>query len=302
MEQKIIITRGLPASGKSTWAKTTVANNPDKINRVNKDDLRTMLNSSKFSKNNEKYIIQLRNQIILSTLDSGKDIIVDDTNLNPIHIEDITNLVKDRINVKIEIKDFDTDFDTCVLRDSQRPNPVGYQVILDMAKKWIKKPRMQNEYRQHDINKQNCIICDLDGTLAIIGDRSPYDASNCHIVDDINIAVRDLLQSYFNASPIKLHKIFFLSGRDEKYRESTEKFLQKYFATNDEVKLLDFSELYMRPNGDSRKDSIIKKELFEKYIEPDNNVLFWLDDRNQVVDMVRKELRIPCFQVNYGDF
>ena len=58
----------------------------------------------------------------------------------------------------------------------------------------------------------------------------------------------------------------------------------------------------MRASGDTRKDSIVKKELYEKHIKNKYYVSFWLDDRNQVVDMVRKELGLLCLQVYYGDF
>jgi hypothetical protein len=58
----------------------------------------------------------------------------------------------------------------------------------------------------------------------------------------------------------------------------------------------------MRAPKDQRKDSIVKKELFEESVRNNYNILFALDDRNQVVDMWRKELGIKCLQVNYGDF
>ena len=42
-KNKVILTVGLPASGKSTWAKEQVSQNPGQYKRVNKDDLRAML-------------------------------------------------------------------------------------------------------------------------------------------------------------------------------------------------------------------------------------------------------------------
>ena len=49
---KLIMTKGLPASGKSTWAKQYLDDNPG-TKRVNKDDLRAMLDNGKWSKRNE---------------------------------------------------------------------------------------------------------------------------------------------------------------------------------------------------------------------------------------------------------
>ena len=57
----------------------------------------------------------------------------------------------------------------------------------------------------------------------------------------------------------------------------------------------------MRKNGDSRRDSIVKEEIFWNDIEPKYNVLAVFDDRDQVVKMWR-ELGIKCFQCEYGNF
>ena len=54
--------------------------------------------------------------------------------------------------------------------------------------------------------------------------------------------------------------------------------------------------------GDRRKDSIVKRQMYERAVANTFDVLFVLDDRNQVVDMWRKELGLPRFQVDYGDF
>ena len=40
--KKIILTRGIPASGKSTWAKQKALKNPEHSVRINRDDLRNM--------------------------------------------------------------------------------------------------------------------------------------------------------------------------------------------------------------------------------------------------------------------
>ena len=58
----------------------------------------------------------------------------------------------------------------------------------------------------------------------------------------------------------------------------------------------------MLKTGDVRKDSIVKKELYQAHVEGQFFVQFVLDDRNQVVDLWRLELGLPCLQVNYGDF
>ena len=79
--KKVYLTKGLPGSGKSTWAKEMVSKNPNSYKRVNKDDLRAMLDNGKHSEDAEKFILNVRDSIILLALENGKHVIVDDTNL-----------------------------------------------------------------------------------------------------------------------------------------------------------------------------------------------------------------------------
>ena len=65
---------------------------------------------------------------------------------------------------------------------------------------------------------------------------------------------------------------------------------------------IDYDAFYMRKDDDNRKDALVKKEMYVKYLSKNFNIEFILDDRDQVVDMWRNELNLKCFQVNYGDF
>ena len=141
--------------------------------------------------------------------------------------------------------------------------------------------------------KKKAIICDLDGTLALLNGRSPYDASRAE-EDLLNDPVANLIEVYAHQ---KLHDIdlILMSGRDDVYRPQTERWLKKHNITH-------YKALYMRKAGDKRKDSIVKRELYEKHVKDTYDVLFVLDDRDQVVEMWRKELGLTCLQVEYGDF
>src|SRR5690349_4678630 len=115
---KILILKGLPASGKSTYAKSVVEKNAGIWKRVNKDDLRAMLDGGYWSKSNEKFVLKVRNAIILEALDNDRNVIVDDTNLDPKHEMDIRALVEKFIKLKwkevdIEVKMFDTPLLEC---------------------------------------------------------------------------------------------------------------------------------------------------------------------------------------------
>ena len=76
--------------------------------------------------------------------------------------------------------------------------------------------------------------------------------------------------------------------------EQTIKWLTKY--------KIPYHDLLMRKTKDGRKDSVIKKEIVDEHIKGKYFVRFVLDDRDQVVDMWRKEMGYACLQVNYGDF
>ncbi len=137
----------------------------------------------------------------------------------------------------------------------------------------------------------SAIICDLDGTLSLFEKkkhRGPYDASKAD-EDDVNEAVLATLFAMMSQD----FKIIFMSGREDKFRPQTDTFLKKHN--------LDNLPLYMRRSGDTRKDWIVKGELLEAHIRGKYNVLFCLDDRDQVVKFYR-ELGLTVFQVNFGNF
>jgi len=279
--KKVYMTLGLPASGKTTWAKAKVDKKPNMIKRINKDDLRAMLDNSYWSKGNEKFVLEVRDSLIMAALDNGKHVIVDDTNLHPKHEIRIRELVKGL--AEVEIVDFrHVTPEVCIERDRQRPNSVGEKVIRQMYMQFIAPPKPQPLY---DPSRPDIIICDLDGTLALLNGRSPYDASTCE-QDLVNEPVRSILQR-------SEHKVILVSGREARYKPQTQAWLAKHN--------IEFLELHMRPTGDSRQDSIVKCEIYEGLILPTYNVMYVLDDRDQVVDMWRSQ-GLTCLQVNYGDF
>lgn len=136
------------------------------------------------------------------------------------------------------------------------------------------------------------IICDLDGTLALIGDRNPFNPTTVEN-DVLNKSVANVIEVYSHQKLFDV-QIIFVTGRYEKYRQQTENWLQKHNFSN--------YLLFMRQNQDSRKDMVYKKEVYIKNIQGKFEVLFVLEDRDQMVRMWREELRLPCFQVEYGDF
>ena len=143
--KKIILTRGIPASGKSTWAKQEVLKDPEHSIRINRDDLRNM--SGKYwVPTREHYIEACKGIILISAMNFQFDtIIIDGMNLNPKEsgklkgeiamVNDAFKSGQDKYVVKI--KDFtDVPLDVCLERDSKRENPIGENVIRGIFNKY----------------------------------------------------------------------------------------------------------------------------------------------------------------------
>lgn len=278
---KLLMLKGLPGSGKSTWAKKFVADNHGWV-RVNKDSIRSMM---VYRVKDEKLVIKFRDNLIIAAFFEGKSVVVDDTNFHPKHEKRLKELAQ-AYNAKFEVKAFDTPIDDCIKNDLNRPESVGERVIRQMHEQFI-RPAIRARYQQ-DVTLPKAVICDLDGTLAHASHRDVYDASKCDD-DDIDEVVQGILFKYMDAG----HTILFTSGRDAMYRPQTETFLLRAGMGN--------YKLFMRPDGDRRKDHVVKLELFEQNIYGKYFVEFVLDDRQRVVDMWR-DIGLKVLQVADGNF
>ncbi len=282
--KKVLILQGLPASGKSQFAKELLLANPGRWVRTNKDLLREMAHASYWSKGNEKFIRSLRNTTILMALEAGKHVVVDDTNFGK-NIAQITELVKGKAKVIIDDSFLKVPVEECIRRDLLRPKSVGKDVIMSMYNQFVRS--QITEPIVHNPDLPNAIIVDMDGTLAIMGDRSPFDVSRCDL-DLPNPPVLETVRKWQDSETI-----IIMSGRTDDGKAKTESWLREYG--------IKYQHIYMRATGDMRKDSIIKQELYQTHVRDKYNILFILDDRQQVVDMWRG-LGLTVFQVAEGNF
>lgn len=300
---KIIMTKGLPASGKTTWAKEQVKKGNGRVKRVNKDDLRAMIDAGQWSKKNEEVILEVRDMLIRHFLVRGYDVIVDDTNLAPKHQEKLAEIAEG-FQVMLEEEDFtDVSLSECLRRDSERANSVGEQVIRTMYNSFIKKKGHVAQYVKPPYSEDlpNCIIVDIDGTVAHMNARSPYDYTQVH-TDIVDETVANIVRRYAQRdimAEIPDTYVIIVSGRDDTCRRETEEWLK--------ANQIPYDEFYMRDHtlvdekGNKLDDTIIKKDIYEQYIKPRYNVRFVLDDRDRVVKMWREQ-GLKVLQVAEGNF
>ena len=138
--KKIILTRGIQGSGKTTFAKQWVLEDPEHRVRFNNDDIRNMLGKY-WVPSREGVVSALKKEFLYSSMNYGYDIVVDNMNLNPKEGKYFQDLVDSWNNPKgiiptvvraiyeVEFKDFKTPLDVCIERDSKRENPIGAGVI-----------------------------------------------------------------------------------------------------------------------------------------------------------------------------
>lgn len=150
---------------------------------------------------------------------------------------------------------------------------------------------LKAEYiKEHFLHEgDEVIIFDVDGTLAHMDDlRGPFEWHKV-ATDRVDETVKRMFQMHRKHGD----KIIVLSGRDGECYVETEKWLLENGLRPD--------ALFMRGKKDNRKDSIIKREIYDNEIKDKYKVVVIYDDRNQVVEMWRS-LGLKVFQVAEGNF
>lgn len=271
---EFVMMKGLPGSGKSTRAAGMIAKwRQDGLaaTRVNRDLLREM-DFSDYGGRGEKRIIATRDNLLSRALDGLHCVVSDDTNLNPKN-EAFFRQLASGYGAKFSVEDLTSvPLEECIQRDFKRDKRVGHKVIIDMWRKYLMPaPRVD----ERDL--PSCVIVDIDGTIARMGNhRGPFDEHLVHLdkpMDNVIIAIGAIFDK-------KDTDVIFVSGRTDSCLEATKKWLKYYvdfFSQN--------TPLFMRASGDSRCDTIVKREIFEQNIDPFYRVEAIFDDRPKVIRM-----------------
>lgn len=274
---KAVITVGISASGKTYWASQ------QKAVDVNRDWIRFNViapgsdwGSYKFNKAKENEVTKIQEQMVMDAHSKGQDVIISDTNLNPNTRSKWETLLTE-LGYDVEIKEFPITLEQAYKRDSLRSNGVGLLVIYSQYQKWL-------EYKGRktyvpDESKPKAILFDIDGTLAQMEGRSPF-AWDKVGTDSVKEIIKAMAIGYDRQG----YLIICVSGRDGVCYDETQLWLHRNEIPH--------WYLFMREEGDMRKDTIIKEEIFWNKIANDYNVVGVVDDRPSVVRMWH-ELKIP---------
>ena len=295
------MTRGLPGSGKTAWAVTQVRDRPGRVVRVQDSELRRMLvDGQAVDWADEHRLTLARDAYVGALLHQEFDVVVDDVNLDPRTGRRLAELAGRR-GAAFAVQDFtDVPLADCVAADAANPDGVGAAVVTRLWEDHLAgrelplpvpsaRPEATGTPYRPDPGTPKAVLVDIDGTVALLGTRSPYqedlvdrDSPNPHVIT----AVRALAAGG--------NRIVFCSGRSELARAATSAWLERNVGVA-------YDALLLRPAGDRRRDATVKLELFDAQVRHAYDIVCVLEDRASVVRAWR-EIGLTVLQVAEGDF
>lgn len=274
---KAVITVGISASGKTYWAsqQNAVDINRDWI-RFNVIAPGSDWGTYKFNKAKENEVTKIQEQLVMDAHGKGQDVIISDTNINPNTRNKWITLLTE-LGYEVDVKEFPITLEQAYKRDSLRANGVGQNVIYSQYQKWLEYKGRKTYTPDHSLDK--AVIFDIDGTLAQMNGRNPFDWGKVG-TDDPRMFIVEMVRFYKHLK----YDIIIVSGRDGVCKDLTEEWLGRH--------MVPFDKFFIRPEGDTRKDTVVKEEIFWNDIAEHYNVVGVVDDRPSVVRMWH-ELKIP---------
>lgn len=286
---KIIMMTGLPASGKSTRAEEIMIESGNTV-RLNKDLIRKMLHFGKFTGKNEGMTNDAEKNLVKYFINEGKNVIIDDTNMGERYLERWSSL-SIQMGASFEVISITTPLEECIIRDKNRDETVGKEVIINMAR----RAGTQEAFAEKEI------IVDLDGTLCNTDHRLHFVKNIREGIDECRLGNCDVAvihthkkdwKSFFSAldkdtlrndvfKQVQEYvddgaEIVLVSGRPDNYKKETITWLKK-----NNIK---YKTLIMRRTTDKRDDDIVKQDILDNYFEKDRIVAVF-DDRPRVIRM-----------------
>lgn len=284
---KLTLTIGASASGKTTWADEYINSHPNTVN-INRDDVRFELftggvrdwNLYKFTKKRERDVTDSCEHKALKCVEGGMDIIISDTNLNPSVRENWREFAEGH-EYDYEEKLFPCEWSELVKRNNQRQGGISQNILWSQYKRYMQQFGVIGELPviayKHNDKLPDTLIVDIDGTVAdMTGVRKPFDWDKVGM-DNPRQEVIEMIIGLANYTG----NIIFMSGRDGSCYYDTLDWIERHVmqSCTKHIKW----DLIMREMGDSRKDWIVKYELYMANVHDKYNVSAVFDDRAQVL-------------------
>ena len=306
---KIIVTRGVPGVGKSSFAQHYQSQNTPAI-IIERDLIRKEISGEgkPGEREFESKVTDIQHKRVKWSLREGLDVIVSDTNL-PDRAVKVWMQIAHEMGAEVDVMDFRNVPLTDVLEaNAHRHGTEKYvpiEVIMEKHERFIKgrdltapvqfTPKVAKSSNfvarkyKHGTGPQTYLF-DMDGTLALnTSGREWHDGSKAHL-DSVNLEVYRVLVDLYKAG----NDIIIVTARGAEHLDVTKKWLDFHMVPH--------SNIFSRKAGDKRDDFLIKHELFWEHIAPmERYIAGVFDDRQCVVDMWR-DMGLTVFQVAPGDF
>ncbi|PVZ14153.1 AAA family ATPase [Actinomycetospora cinnamomea] len=276
------LTRGLPASGKSTWARALVASRrPGSILRVNRDDLRRSMADPAYSTPVdavERRISAAEWQLVRSTLLAGVDVVVDATNLRAAVARRWLALAE-ACGACWHVEDVVADLEECIRRDAARNGPehVGEDTLRDLHARYLDPvtgrpaplappPRLSSAggapYRPVP-GTPSAVLVVVEGVLA---QADPPDPDH---PEDVPVAAAVEVLAALAAAG---HRVVALSARPEEERAAVTSWLARRVPVPVDTVLL-------RPPGRRRGEDAVALGLFDAHVRDRYTVVAVVEGR-----------------------
>lgn len=179
----------------------------------------------------------------------------------------------------------------------------GTLANVDHRRKWV-DPKLNEEYEKRWFYSEGGIHYFWENKKTRELFKPDWKRFNEEMVNDVpNSWCTQLIWSLIDYDI----EVLYVSGREEKFRRITSiqisEWIDKSISPYEQSQITPFYDdiLFMRPTGDYRPDTEIKREIYEKHIKDKYEVLFCLDDRPSVCRLWR-ELGLICLQVDDKEF
>lgn len=280
----IILTIGMPTSGKSTWSKQYILENPNTI-RFNRDDIRIMLSGTYDSTNseNELLINKLCHNAIISAINNKRDIIIDETNLKIKYVNEFVEKYKYIANIKFKV--FHITLEEALVRNKNRAIVFDEDVFRKMYDRY---KHLTTNFDFSDISYELSItkktVVDNNLTDCVI-----FDTTDCvfsHDTYELNHYIDEQIRLHMSLG----RDVIFISSQYKSEFDTVFNTLSKYYDVYR-------NQLYMRDIGletsEYKFKSGIIDELLKKY-----NIIAYYDDKVDIVNKIYYNYGINAIRVN----